>query len=239
MRDRDKSEDYLFRPPWETHHYGTTISDNATTIEARTVDGHLIRQVLNTDGSYSTLGRAFRTTPTFEEYEHLYRSGLVSPEEYEHALKEAWEEDSKGGPNTKVYKEKTPQGNEYAVTCDDPKDLSIEYILKNLSKIKGKLMLICAPVKVDHFICKMTPEVKKNIIMAHKKLNMYGKEPPIIARFDDYGNRLPDKITIDTISGVELRIVDPDDYGPYYLEIKAICERYEPERYVTEEDLPF
>lgn len=215
-------EDHLFKPaPW------------SNTDEIMNVDGSKFMKTTYTDGTAMTT----LLPPTFHDYP-----------EYERAFRVALERDGEviprkffdeGDIDVKVYKERRPYGNEYAVTCDNPRDLSTEYILKNLSKIKGKLMMVCAPVHVNHFECRMTPEVKNNIVMAYKKLNMYGKEPPIIARFDDYGNRLPDKINIDTIRGMDLKIVDPEDYGPCYLEIKALVESCEPERYITEEDLPF
>ena len=111
---------------------------------------------------------------------------------------------------------------ECIVACTDVDDLSGERVLKTLSAVKGKLMLDIAPIHIQKLECSMTPLVKKNIIQASKKLKMYGKKRPIIACFDEFGNRLPDKIELDTSQGVSLIIVDPKEYGDFYLELKAI-----------------
>ena len=111
---------------------------------------------------------------------------------------------------------------EHIVVCEDRSDLSTERILKTLSAVKGKLMLDVAPIHIKTIECNMTPEVRKNIVTASKRLKMYGKKRPIIARFDDYGNRLPDEIKLDSFQGITLRIIDPEDYGDYYLEMRAI-----------------
>lgn len=115
-----------------------------------------------------------------------------------------------------------PFKGQHLVKCTNPNDLSVERILKTLSAVKGKLMIDTAVIRIKNFECKMTPAVKRHIVTASKKLKMYGKKPPIIARFDDYGRPLPDVIDFDTMSGVALEIVDPQDYGEYYLELKAI-----------------
>ena len=60
-------------------------------------------------------------------------------------------------------------------------------------------MLQCAPYKITNIECKMTPNVKTNLINAYRRVNMYGKKTPFIARFDEYGRRLPDEVKIDTI----------------------------------------
>lgn len=226
-------EDYLFHPHWRTE-------------EIANIDGNKYMKTIYRNGITITSPiNASINASTFADYP-----------EYERAIKAKWELDQlnhklekEGGLNLNMYTDKTPQGHTYAVTCRDKKDLSVDCILKNLAKIKGRLMMVCAPIRVDHFECKMTPIVKQNIISAHKKLNMFGKTPPIIARFDDFGNRLSDKINIDTMAGIDLKIVNPDDYGPYYFEIKAlICdltdryiskvEGYKPD-YIDEDDLPF
>ena len=90
-----------------------------------------------------------------------------------------------------------PFKGHYVVRCTDIVDLSVGRILKTLSAMKGKLMLDTAPVQIQNIDCFMTPIVRKHIIMASKKLKMYGKNPPIIARFDEFGNRLPDEIELD------------------------------------------
>lgn len=112
--------------------------------------------------------------------------------------------------------------DECKIICEDPIQLSQENILKYLPAFKGKLMLQVAPIQVKRIECDMTPAVKNNIVRAYKKLQMYGKTPPIIPRFDEYGNRLSDKINIDAIEGTEIHIIDPEEYGEYYFSLKAI-----------------
>lgn len=111
--------------------------------------------------------------------------------------------------------------DEQAVVCDDPKDLSVERILTTLSVVKGKLMWGVAPRRVESLECSITPAVKQNIITASKKLKMYGKEMPIIPHFDEWGTRLPDEIVIGNHSGITLKIVNPEDFGEFYYELKA------------------
>lgn len=125
----------------------------------------------------------------------------------------------------------------YTVVCSDKKDLSQEHILKSISSIKGKLMMQCAPMRLERIECIMTPEVKKNIVQASKKLSMYGKHIPIIARFDDYGRRLPDEIRIDTMKGMIIKIVDPETYGELHFELKGII--YRDTAYYRDIDTPF
>lgn len=117
---------------------------------------------------------------------------------------------------------KSSKKGEHIVACQNESDLSVDRILKTLSALKGKLMLNVAPVHIQKLECRMTPTIRKNIVMASKKLKMYGKKRPIIARFDEYGNRLPDEIELEIASGVTLVIVDPREYRDCYLELKAI-----------------
>lgn len=151
-------------------------------------------------------------------------------------------------PKMKTYKEKDPYscGNRYAVACSHAPDLAQDRILKSLSMMKSKLMMQCAPVKVENIECKMTPAVKENIIMAYKKLEMYGKKTPFVARFDEFGRRLPDEIKIDVMRGMTIKIVDPDDYNPYYIEFEG--KVHDPMMYkpgwdygykIDPEDVPF
>jgi len=64
----------------------------------------------------------------------------------------------------------------------------------------------------------MTPSVRRSIVLASKKLDRYGKPRPITARFDEWGNRLPDEIRINGDKGITLKIVnDSTDY----LELEA------------------
>ena len=109
--------------------------------------------------------------------------------------------------------------------------------------MKSRLMMQCAPVKVENIECKMTPAVKENIIKAYKKLEMYGKKTPFVARFDEYGRRLPDEIKIDVMRGMTIKIVNPDDYNPYYIEFEGKVHdpmMYKPDwDYKYDYDTPF
>lgn len=115
---------------------------------------------------------------------------------------------------------------EFAVMCSEEKDLNQNHILKCLSIMKSKLMMKCLPIRLDHIECEMTPAVKENMIIAYKKLDMYGKKPPIIARFDEYGRRLSDEIRIDTLKGMNIKIIDPDTYGEFYIKFKGIGDYF-------------
>lgn len=111
---------------------------------------------------------------------------------------------------------------EHILICKDSTDLATDRILKTLSAIKGKLMAEISPIYIQKIECSITPEIRKNLVIAGKKLKMYGKKQPVIARFDEYGNRLPDELNLTDISqGIELKIVDPNNYGALYLEMKA------------------
>ena len=101
-------------------------------------------------------------------------------------------------------------------------DLLPERILITLSAVKGRLMMEVAPIHIKEFQCSMTPAVRKNIIQASKRNRMYGKKMPIIARFDEYGNPLPEQIELNDAPGVNIRILDPADYGELYFEMVAI-----------------
>lgn len=128
-------------------------------------------------------------------------------------------------PKMNIYEDRdvASLGRRHAVACSHAPDLEQDKILKCISMMKSKLMMQCAPVKVRNIECKMTPAVKENIVMACKRLEMYGKKTPFIARFDEYGRRLPDEIKIDTMNGMTIKIVDPTDYGPYYLSFEGIA----------------
>ena len=56
---------------------------------------------------------------------------------------------------------------------------------------------------------------------------MYGKKTPFVACFDEYGRRLPDEVKIDTIRGMDIKIVDPDTYGNNYLVFEAVVPEKE------------
>lgn len=127
----------------------------------------------------------------------------------------------------------------YAVACHNHSDLSPERILKSLSIMKSKLMMECMPIRVEKIECKMSPMVKSNIINAYRKVSMYGKKTPFVACFDDYGRRLPDEIQIDTIRGMDLKIVDPKIYGDNYLVFETIIPRRKKEDAFTVKRDPY
>lgn len=144
-----------------------------------------------------------------------------------------------------IVRKESYNSGEHIVACYDEKDLSIENVLKTLSAIKGKLMIDIAPIRIKTIECSITPQVRQNIVTASKKLKMYGKKRPIIARFDEYGNRLPDEIDLGTSQGITLKIVDPEKYGRFYFELRGIeFPRIEPTfefepSFIDEDDLPF
>jgi hypothetical protein len=162
--------------------------------------------------------------------------------DYEDMIKQIKEEEE-----TKVKVNIDHFKGKYVCCVRETSDLSLERILTTLSVVKGRLMLEIAPIHIKEFQCSMTPAVRKNIIQASKRVKMYGKKMPIIARFDDYGNRLPDVIEINDSPGVNIKILDPADYGELYLEMTAIefpsieyQSRYDD--YITgswEKDVPF
>lgn len=161
--------------------------------------------------------------------------------------------ESEEKPEMKIYNEIREQTlkREYRVVCSDMKDLLQDRILKHLSVMKSELMMTCLPVKVDNIECKMTPKVKDNIIQAWRRIGMYGKKTPFVARFDEYGRQLPDEIKINTLKGMDIKIVDPKDYGDFYLEFTGIVPdkiitnhedskfTYKKDDSVFDEDLPF
>lgn len=124
--------------------------------------------------------------------------------------------------NVKIDEIKSSNPSEHIFACQNKEDLSIDNILTTLSAVKGRLMFDIAPVHVKEIICSVTPKVRDNILKASKKLKMYGKEMPIVACFDEYGKRLDDKIEIGAVSGITLKVIDPEEYGELYYELKAI-----------------
>lgn len=128
----------------------------------------------------------------------------------------------------------------YAVACHNYTDLSQERILKSISVMKSKLMMQCLPYRVDRIECKMSPMVKTNMINAYRRVNMYGKKTPFVASFDEYGRRLPDEIKIDTIRGMDIKIVDPATYGNNYLVFETIVPEQKDTKSADDYlDLPF
>ncbi len=140
----------------------------------------------------------------------------------------------------------TDAGVKYAVSCNDIYDLSQDHILHSLAIMKSKLMLKCAPFHVKEMSCKMTPRTKRNLIMAYKRLNMYGKKAPFIACFDEFGRRLPDKIEIDTLQGITIKLIDPVDYQTDYMALEGYVSYetphftfYEEVKKIVEDVIPF
>lgn len=138
--------------------------------------------------------------------------------------------------DVELFSDKSTDGTVHLVFCRNTQDLSIDKILTTLSAAKGKLMYDLVHFAIKEIQCKMTPLVKRHIIDAGKKLKMYGKEPPIIASFDEYGNRLPDHIEIGNDRGITVSVVDPKYYGEIYLELKAICPKEDSYKTISYQD---
>lgn len=159
------------------------------------------------------------TKPSLSDYSSIY------PRVRAEAM---WMEDNRAvcdiPPDIKILREelKDIMGTDYRVVCKNDIDFDPKRILKNLSIMKSNLMLACAPIAVKNIDCKMTPKVKENLIMAYKRNKSFGKELPIVPRFDEFMNRLPDQININTLKGMNIQIVDPDIFGEYYLEFNAV-----------------
>ena len=124
--------------------------------------------------------------------------------------------------NVKIDEIKSSNPNDHIFACQNKEDLSVNNILTTLSAVKARLLYDVAMVHVQKIECSVTPVVKDNIVKANKKRKMYGKSAPIVACFDEYGQRLPDTIDIGDSPGILLKIVDPEEYGEYYYELKAI-----------------
>lgn len=127
-------------------------------------------------------------------------------------------------PEMNVNTERIPDTNSkrYKVVCCNMKDFEQDRILKNIYIMKSKLMTECTQVHLKNIECEMTPAVKDNLIKAWRKCRMFGKKMPFVARFDEYGNRLEDEIKIETLEGMKIKIIDPKNYGPYYLSLKEL-----------------
>lgn len=157
-----------------------------------------------------------------------------------HKNYESLEQEKEAMKDVEIISKKSSDKNECITICKNLEDLSVTRILQTLSAVKGRLMLDLSPKKVVKLECSMTPLIKQNIITASKKLKMYGKTRPIVARFDDWGNRLPDEINLGTSEGITLKIVDPEEYGEFYLELRATTEEARIDWTYTDLDtLPF
>lgn len=160
----------------------------------------------------------------------------ITEDEWKKKIKLELDKEDESGVS--VRKLETHVVGERAVVCDDWKDLTVEHILTTLSVVKGRLMLELSPKRVKKLECSITPAVKQNIITASKKLKMYGKEMPIIPHFDEWGTRLPDEIKIGDHSGITLKIVNPEEFGEFYYELRATVFPSD-ESYYDPFDIPF
>lgn len=211
--------------------------------EVRTMDGGYFHRVIYPDGNIEMRPvsppadyRAFvNGEPVFTGSSRTWSADSWSMRDYGEFRKYFESEEYK---DVDIYRKQSHHSGEHIVACSNEKDLAQENILKTLSAIKGKLMLDIAPIHVQKIECSMTPLVRRTIIDASKRLKMYGKKRPIVARFDEFGNRLPDEIDLGTAQGITLKIIDPEYYGPLYLELKGI-EFPKIDNFIEPEDLPF
>lgn len=211
--------------------------------EVRTVDGGYFKRIIHPDGNIEMrpVTPSYIADPVFTGASRTWRAdptaGSVSwsMNDYGEFRKYFESEEYK---DVDIVRKQSHNSGEHIVACSNEKDLAQENILKTLSAIKGKLMLDVAPIHIQKIECSMTPLVRRTIVDASKRLKMYGKKRPIIARFDEFGNRLPDEIDLGTAQGITLKIIDPEYYGPLYLELKGI-EFPKIDNFIEPEDLPF
>ena len=189
-----------------------------------------------TDGRLRSSGYAYNPDTSSFTVDIPSMWPRVAEDEWKKIMK--LELDKEDEPKVSVRKIETHVAGERAVVCDDWKDLTVEHILTTLSVVKGRLMMELLPKRVKKLECSITPAVKQNIITASKKLKMYGKEMPIIPHFDEWGTRLPDEIKIGDHSGITLKIVNPEDFGEFYYELRATVFPAD-ESYYDPFDVPF
>lgn len=199
-------------------------------------NGSLIPPPFNiySDSIYSSSENLYKTlyTAPFIEYPQDYKWYNIDGEVFkrEEVL-----------PKMTIHESKDQMslGYRYAVSCSDYSDLSPNRILKTMSIMKSKLMMRCLPYKsIDRITCKMSLTVKNNIIGAYRKLSMYGKKTPFVARFDEYGRRLPDEIKIDTLHGMNIEIINLSEYGENYLAFEVLIPYYSTKVQDDKEDEP-
>ena len=229
-----------------------TNADGSIYEQITYTDGHIKRKLIRPPCDspytyvYNTYGEAIPIISEAAAYTHYAGTASSvtswSKSDY-YKMRKYFESEEERSVN--IVRKKSYNSGEHIVACHDEKDLSIENVLKTLSAIKGKLMIDIAPIHIKTIECSITPQVRQNIVTASKKLKMYGKKRPIIARFDEYGNRLPDEIDLGTSQGITLKIVDPEKYGIFYFELRGIeFPRIEPTfefepSFIDEDDLPF
>ena len=185
----------------------TSLSDNTRRFITTTHPGTSITYTGSITGEPQTIyypSKHWEPYSTTLDYEDFMRQKIGK------------EEEAKVKVNVENFKGK------HVCCVRETLDLLPERILITLSAVKGRLMMEVAPIHIKEFQCSMTPAVRRNIIQASKRNRMYGKKMPIIARFDEYGRPLPEQIEINDSPGVNLRILDPADYGELYLELVAI-----------------
>ena len=177
----------------------------------------------------TSLGDNFRRTVAIPSFGPIYTTATPWKENSiastGYTYKNTWAKPAYNTTPQRKFKIQDVFFNEYGqvaeALCDtDADDLSAEYILKLVESMKAKLMYKTMTVCISHFECKMTPLVRETIVRAWKKLNMYGKKPPFIPRFDEYMNELPEKFNVE--GGIIVKMVDPKDYGELYFELDAI-----------------
>lgn len=121
-----------------------------------------------------------------------------------------------------IYKD----NKEVHIICKNPERLQQKVIYYTLYLMKHRLQSETMGIKLYKIECRMTPLVKDTLFKANKKLVMYGKKPPVIPRFDEALNRLPDEIKFDTEEkGIAIEIVDEDIFSDYHLELIGILEK--------------
>lgn len=107
-------------------------------------------------------------------------------------------------------------------SCRDEQALSIKNILTCVTIAKGIIDAECGATKLKQIECSITPAAKRNLIIAIKRVSMYGKSFPHIPRYDQWFNPLPDKLNLSVSRGVKIKILNPEDYGELYFELRAI-----------------
>lgn len=121
------------------------------------------------------------------------------------------------------YREPFARGHKYAVSCDCVADLSPKQILKTISIMKSKLLMECAPHRVNSITCRMTPATKDTLIQAYRKSTMYGKSP-FIASYDEYGRRIGTDVKIETLRGMTIDILSPDKPDGLYIAFEGMID---------------
>ncbi len=191
----------------------TTLGDSQRRFITTTHPGTSITYT----GSYGDSKTIYYPAVSYPSIASFGETSMSGPISYEDLMRKMGREEE-----TKVELSAEDFKNEYVVCCKNTPDLLSDHILTTLSAAKGKLMFGVAPIHIKEITCKMTPEVRQNIVNASKRLKMYGKKSPIVPSFDEYGNRLPDQIEIGDNRGIIVQIVDPEEYGMLYFELTAI-----------------